>query len=124
MMASKAAIMNDKETLDKIFKTKSAQKQKELGRKIRNYDEALWNEHKEDVVYYGNLWKFTQNPHLKEFILGFPRGTIFAEAAPWDKIWGIGLGPEDPDALDISAWKGQNLLGYALMAVHEELLKE
>ena len=28
---------------------------------------------------------------------------------------------KDPDRLDIDKWKGQNLLGYALMMVRERL---
>lgn len=92
MMASKAALMGDRETLEKILKEKNPAKQKALGRLVKNFDQALWDEVRSEVVYYGNLWKFSQNLNLKKFLLGFPRNTIFAEAAPWDKIWGIGLG--------------------------------
>ena len=38
-----------------------------------------------------------------------------------DRIWGIGLSMSDPDRLDRRKWKGQNLLGYALMMVREKL---
>ena len=44
-----------------------------------------------------------------------------AECAVRDTIWGIGLSMKDPDRLDIDKWKGQNLLGYALMMVRERL---
>ena len=47
---------------------------------------------------------------------------IFAEAAPWDKVWGIGLGPYDPDSSDIHTWNGENLLGRALMKVRDSLI--
>ncbi len=120
-MAAKAVIMNDEETLIKILKLKSPAKIKDMGRSIKNFDAARWDKHKRNVVYFGNLWKFSQNPELKEFLLSFPRHTIFAEAAPWDPVWGIGLGPENPDALDVSKWKGQNLLGEAIRRVHREL---
>lgn len=122
MMASKAAIMGDKETLDRIMKSKSPKKQRELGREIKNFDSVLWDRHKRHAVYSANYWKFNQNPDLKEFLFSFPRGTIFAEAASHDTIWGIGLGPEDPDALDISRWRGLNLLGEALQQVQRDLL--
>ena len=69
----------------------------------------------------GNWYKFNQNPELKEYLLSFPVQTIFAEAAPWDKIWGIGLPPEDPDALDIYKWQGLNLLGLAISDVRQSL---
>ena len=44
-----------------------------------------------------------------------------AECAVRDTIWGIGLSMKNPDRLDIGKWKGQNLLGYALMMVRERL---
>ena len=31
------------------------------------------------------------------------------------------MSADDPDALDINKWKGENLLGFALMAIRDEL---
>jgi ribA/ribD-fused uncharacterized protein len=121
MMACKAAIMNDQETADKILAEKNPPKQKDLGREVKNFDAKLWDAHKENVVYYGNLWKFQQNPHMLEFLKQFPIDTIFAEAAPWDKVWGIGLGPDSVDALNPEKWLGLNLLGKAISRVRKEL---
>ena len=124
MMASKAVAMNDIETYNLIMNEKDASKQKVLGRKIKNFDAAKWDRVKEKVVYMGNYWKFTQNEDLKDFLLQFPRGILFAEAAPWDSIWGIGLGPDDPAAENVSTWKGSNLLGEAIRKVHLQLISE
>lgn len=46
---------------------------------------------------------------------------ILVECNPKDSIWGIGLSVDNPDALDESKWKGQNLLGKILMQIREEL---
>lgn len=46
--------------------------------------------------------------------------SILAECAVKDRIWGIGLSMKDVDRLDKAKWKGQNLLGYALMLVREK----
>ena len=35
-------------------------------------------------------------------------------------IWGIGLSMKDENRFDLDKWKGQNLLGYALMMVREQ----
>ncbi len=122
MMAMKASIMRDEETLKLILAEKNPAKHKDLGRQIKNFNGELWNQVKFAVVALGNFNKFSQNPELKEFLLAFPEDTIFAEAAPWDKIWGIGLGPEDPRSLNVSTWQGENLLGQVHNFTYSALL--
>ncbi len=75
-----------------------------------------------DIVVNGNMLKFSQNEELKNFLLS-TNNKILAEASPYDKIWGIGIGQDDKDAYNIDKWKGENLLGKALMKVREELRK-
>ena len=67
-----------------------------------------------DVVYEGLVEKFSQNPDLRE-ALKATEDAILAECAVRDRIWGIGLSMTDPKRLEPSQWRGQNLLGYALM---------
>ena len=43
------------------------------------------------------------------------------ECSKSDKVWGIGLGMDSPDAADPQKWSGQNLLGFTIQAVREEL---
>lgn len=117
MMACKAIIFNDVETFKRIMDEKFPSKQKNLGRVISNYNQELWDEYKYPIVLSGNVYKFEQNEELNKFLKSFNRFTIFAEAAPWDKVWGIGLGPEDPKSLDINTWEGENLLGLVTMKV-------
>ena len=46
---------------------------------------------------------------------------LLAECAVKDRIWGIGLSMHDPARLDPAQWRGQNLLGYALMLTRRKL---
>ncbi len=93
---------------------------KALGRQVRGFDERLWGEVRYSVVLSGNYYKFTQNPAMMRFLLA-TGDKILVEASPLDKIWGIGLGRQSENASRPSAWRGQNLLGFALMEVRDEL---
>ena len=93
---------------------------KALGRMVSGYDERLWNGIRQIVAYQGLLAKFMQNPDLKEQLKATGE-TILAECAVRDRIWGIGLSMHDPNRLNPRKWQGQNLLGYTLMMVREQL---
>lgn len=95
---------------------------KKFGRQVSNYNENRWNGIRQIVVYEGLLAKFSQNLNLKD-LLKATGDNLLAECAVKDKIWGVGLSMSDPDRLDITKWKGQNLLGYSLMMVREKIWK-
>ena len=65
--------------------------------------------------------KFGQNPHLRSFLLE-TQGKVIAEASPVDKVWGVGLQESDRSINDPDQWKGENLLGFALMEVRDKLM--
>lgn len=46
---------------------------------------------------------------------------ILVEAAGRDCVWGIGYGEKNPKAIQPLQWRGQNLLGFALTVVREQL---
>jgi ribA/ribD-fused uncharacterized protein len=120
MMAGKARLFNDAITLAKILAAGSAPQAKQLGREVQGFEPALWEKEKFNLVLQGNLHKFSSHPALKEFLLK-TGNLVIAEASPMDTIWGIGLAADDPDAANPLKWKGENLLGYALMEVRDLL---
>ena len=71
-------------------------------------------------VTEGNLAKFEQNDDLNKFLQS-TGNSILVEAAGRDVIWGIGLGASNPKAQDPNTWRGQNLLGFVLTEVREQL---
>lgn len=120
MMAEKARIFSDNDILEKILKSNDPKTIKELGRQISFFDEDVWNQRKYDIVYEGNLLKFSQDESLKSFLLG-TENKILVEASPYDKIWGIGMKQDEEGVRSPKNWKGQNLLGFALMEVRDKL---
>lgn len=114
MMANKALLFEDESIFEEIMQETNPRSQKALGRKVKNYNQERWDNCKYGIVLEGNVNKFEQNKDIKEFLLSFNVHTIFAEAAPWDKVWGIGLAPDDPKAWDIHTWEGENLLGMVI----------
>ena len=120
MMAQKAILFNDKVQLEKILICKSPAEAKKIGRWIENFNGSLWDTHKYEYVKQGNYYKFSQNPQLKTFLLHTGE-RILVEASPVDNIWGIGMAKNDANIYNPTQWKGQNLLGFALMEVRDKL---
>ncbi|MBI3632007.1 MAG: NADAR family protein [Candidatus Vogelbacteria bacterium] len=120
MMYKKAEKFGDTETMKRILHAKSPKECKQLGRQVHDFISAEWDKVSRDVVYEGNIAKFSQNVALKKQLLA-TGDAVLAEASPHDKKWGIGLLASDPHAQDPSKWLGTNWLGEVLMRVRTEL---
>ncbi|MFR9726445.1 NADAR family protein [Streptomyces sp. MS19] len=121
MMAHKAWLFGDTEIADRIRAAGHPREVKRLGRQVRGFSEEVWREHRTGIVTRGNLAKFGGSPELRDYLVG-TRDRVLVEASPLDRIWGIGLGARNEDAMHPSRWRGQNLLGFALMAVRDTLM--
>jgi len=122
MMAKKAALFNDAEMVEKIITCAKPAQAKALGRKVRNFNSVQWNAYKYAIVVIGNVYKFSQHTELKTFLLNTQQ-RILVEASPRDKIWGIGMSEHHKDVENPFMWRGDNLLGFALMEAREILRK-
>ena len=120
MMAGKAALFADDEARSAILACDDPAQIKALGRTVRNFDPAIWDEVKYSVVLNGCWLKFSQNRALGEYLLS-TGNRVLAEASPVDAVWGTGLAADEPAAENPACWPGENLLGFALMEVREEL---
>jgi ribA/ribD-fused uncharacterized protein len=120
MMHQKATFFNDTETAELIMLTSHPKEQKQLGRRVKNFDVNEWSKVNLGFVYKGNLEKFTQNEDLKAQLLS-TGNKLLVEASPYDQIWGIGMGEEERGIDNPINWKGQNLLGWAITLVKQEL---
>lgn len=124
MMAEKARAFSGNEALlhDKIMKETNPKEHKKYGRMVKNYDDAIWDAMRKDVVLRGNIAKFSQNENLKAYLLS-TGDKILVEASPYDDIWGIKMRKEDAGVNNPNNWKGTNLLGCVLTQV-KDILRE
>lgn len=116
MMAEKARLFGDEFIRNEVLNSRSPGKAKALGRKVSDFREELWRQHRFQIVVDGNYEKFKQSEDLGTF-LRCTGNKVLVEASPRDRIWGIGLSKDDRNARDPRSWQGLNLLGFALMEV-------
>lgn len=119
-MWEKAMTFKDYEIAEKILQTPAPNQNKSLGRKVKNYDEKIWEEKRFDIMFDVCLAKFTQNDDLRKELY---RCNNFVESSPYDKVWGIGMGEYEDGIEDPKNWDGLNLLGEVLNKVKSKLLE-
>ena len=66
MMVQKAKLFKDEEIAEKMLQTTEPKKHKALGRKVKNFDKAVWDQEKERIVEEGSWMKFTQSENVEE----------------------------------------------------------
>ncbi len=115
-MYFKALFFNDSLAAANAWKETNPAEAKKIGRSIKGFDPVAWNFVKAGYMGYINFLKYTQNPELGK-ALKETGDHVLVEASPYDDIWGVKLGQDDPLILDSANWRGQNLLGKVLMRV-------
>ena len=120
MMHGKAKLFGDEIAMEKVLNARNPGAAKAEGRKVRNFDQEVWDNNKFELVVSANLAKFQSNTQLKEFLLN-TNDRVLVEASPVDRIWGIGLSEDDKSASNPNLWRGENLLGFTLMEVRMRL---
>ncbi|MET9294514.1 NADAR family protein [Streptomyces sp. NPDC003077] len=120
MMACKARLFQDAEAERKVLAAGHPKQAKDAGRTVRGFDEERWRAHRFAFVTEGSVHKFGQDAALRDFLLG-TGSRVLVEASPLDRIWGIGLAADDERAAAPSRWRGENLLGFALMEARQRL---
>lgn len=114
MMAGKARLFGDDDALTQILSEPSPARAKAIGRRVQRFDSAVWERHRFDLVTLGSVAKFDGDAALREYLLA-TKDAILVEASPRNRIWGVGLGRDNPLVHQPSRWRGQNLLGFALV---------
>lgn len=120
MMAHKAWLFDDPKSAAAILRAEHPAEAKALGRRIADFDERTWREHRYGIVVRAGIAKFGQHEALLQYLLA-TRDRVLVEASPLDRIWGIGLAADDARAASPTTWRGLNLLGFALMDARDAL---
>jgi ribA/ribD-fused uncharacterized protein len=127
MMAFKAKLFGDQDAAKKIMDFKPPPDQhkpreyQKMGREIKGFDEDLWKAEREALMRRVLTLKFSAvgNEALRVRLLE-TAGLAIVEASAADSVWGIGISVSQ--AAGGHQWRGDNLLGQALVAVREQLL--
>lgn len=120
IMLTKAALFGDELRFKAILREHRPAVCKKLGRQVSGFDHQVWSKQLLSMAKFILLAKFSSDPDLASNLLATKKH-ILAEASPYDQIWGIGLAATDPRVQDQTKWRGQNVLGQALMAVRTQL---
>lgn len=120
MMYAKAKLFKDEAAAEEILARDHPREQKLIGRRVKNFDEARWQERSAAIMTAGLYEKFTQNTSLQSMLIA-TMGTELVEASAHDQIWGVGLALTDNDILDKAKWRGENRLGNCLTAVRHRI---
>ncbi|WP_244666703.1 NADAR family protein [Myceligenerans indicum] len=120
MMAEKARLFQDAEAERAAVEAANPALAKAAGRTVRGFEDSIWERERFDVVVRGSLHKFLSTPELRTYLVNTGE-RVLVEASPRDRIWGIGMGARNENAETPSAWRGLNLLGFALMEARARL---
>jgi ribA/ribD-fused uncharacterized protein len=113
-----------------ILQARTPSVAKKLGRQVKNYDDAVWGEHRYEVMLQALKLKFASDEALASKLLATGDKALY-EASRRDAVWGIGLSVanvakmfRESESFRLTGYVdqeiqemcfGANLLGNALM---------
>jgi ribA/ribD-fused uncharacterized protein len=121
-MYQKCVLFGDTASAKAVLATNDTEAQQTIGRHAKGYIGAVWAGRRQLVAVRGLLAKFSQNEDLKKKLLDTGDAWL-VECAYSDTIWACGIRLNEDERFDVSKWRGQNILGFALMEVRSILRK-
>ena len=121
-MYQKCMLFGDTASAKAVLATDDTKAQQAIGRKAKGDIGAVWAGQRQLVAMRGLLAKFSQNEDLKKKLLDTEDAWL-VECAYSDTIWACGIRLNEDERFDASKWRGQNILGFALMEVRSMLRK-
>lgn len=126
VMAMKALLFDNLGIFWQVMDTRSPSEADTIAAdgNFANFDEERWHQHLMQFVYDANMQKFSQDDKLRESLMKAPHDAFFAFTTDKDLLLGTGLPCRDKSNRVPSKWPGVNILGLALTAVRDELLRQ
>lgn len=108
-----------------MLATDDPKQQKQLGRKIKGFDEVAWQEESQQLMVRVLLGKFSQNLEWRSLLLA-TKDKQLVEVNPHDRQWTAGMTEDQVLASgeNPSKFKRDNKLGKALESVRDTLRAE
>lgn len=129
IMLCKALLMRDVDVARSIMDAATPANIKALGRTVSPWDEGRWQRHVLTIAREAVGQKFEKCKKERAELLG-TGDAVLCEATRNDRFWGIGIDVSDRVMeghrwrdrwSDIAAWRGSNILGWALMLARDKL---
>lgn len=120
IMYRKCMTFGDSASAQAVLATNDTARQQKIARDADGYVESVWAGMRQMVAVRALLAKFSQNGALKRQLLDTGDAWL-VECAHSDVTWACGIRLNEPERLDADKWRGQNILGFALMEVRAML---
>ena len=117
IMWRKAVLFDDSSSAERALLAVSPAEAKMIGRHVQGFDPDIWLKHRDAIAECALRLKFGAHPDMLKVLLD-TGDAVIAEASPVDRVWGIGIDADSARAGE--PWRGENVLGKALMKVREE----
>ena len=119
-MACKARLFADIVAFEKIMTETDVARVKQLGRGVTNFNQDIWDANKVNIIRKANKLKFHADSTFRQALMA-TKDRIIVEANPNDLVYSAGLSPDDKDLENPLMWKGENILGFVLMNIREQI---
>ena len=119
--AMKAKLFHDEDAYKAAMNTEQPIHVKRIP--VHGYDEVVWVQKAEKILYKGLKEKFKQNPGYRKYLIKTGDNQM-VYCDPKDKIYGTGTTIWDPNSTSPDKWPGKNLLGKNLEKIRTEFLTD
>ena len=118
IVTKKAELFTDQKVVVEVALENNPFRQKQIGKKVENFDRARWETDVPSLILPGLIAKFQQNELCKKVLMESHNKRI-VEANPHDKFFGAGISLRDNNIWNPDKLVGRNEMGKLLVKVRD-----